>query len=434
MTIERRAGPPWWMAPYALSPALMLPLLTAAWLSPLEFHWELGRMAKFMSFQFYLLGVAAVCSFALGAVLGDRAGHPGRAPALADIARSEALCRLLRAATWALFGVAVAAYLIWFLPVARDPSILLDVLAGRWHERQVRETIGTIPGITTLVQAQVPYVILLALRWLYVPGAAPSRLEKAALAGVFLLACLRNLVWSERIAVLEVLVPLAVLFLRKPRYPLLTALAPLFGFVALFVFFAAFEYFRSWSAYYQYRYDSFLVFILARLSGYYITALDNGAGLVRDWAGFAGPLATGDWFWKFPLEIGQSWLGGALGIDRMDSAAWLYWNASPEYNNLSGIYLPLVDYGAAGGLVFWFLFGVLTGCIYRGFAGGSLAGMLIYPAWFFGLLEMPRILYHFEARFFPVLVIVLTVTAALSAAVRMHARAVARPPLLGPQA
>ena len=57
------------MAPYTISLVLMVPLLTAAWVAPVEFHWELGRMAKFMNFDYYFLGIAAVASFALGAFL-----------------------------------------------------------------------------------------------------------------------------------------------------------------------------------------------------------------------------------------------------------------------------------------------------------------------------------------------------------------------------
>ena len=117
------------------------------------------------------MGVAA---FAFGAFVTSHGLGRGRGIAHADIAASPALCRVLRIVTWALFGIAVAAYAIWFMPVARDPSILLAVLSGRWAELQIRETIGTIPGVTTLVQAQLPYVTLLVLRWLYIPGAQPT--------------------------------------------------------------------------------------------------------------------------------------------------------------------------------------------------------------------------------------------------------------------
>lgn len=405
--LDRRPGPPWWMVPHLLVLALMVPLLTVAWLVPVEFHWDLGRPAKYLDFDAYVLGIAAVASFALGSFLASRGRIASGGLDLERAAASPALNRLFRNACWVLFGIAVAAYVIWFLPVARDPSILVDVLAGRWFERDIRDTVGTIPGLTTLVQAQVVYVTLLAVRWLYLPELRPSRMEKLGLLVIILLSILRNLIWSERIAMIEALVPVIVLFLRRPRWPTLTALAPVFGLACLFAFFAVFEYFRSWVAYYRFHYDSFLVFILARLSGYYITALDNGAGLVHEWSGLAGPLNTADWFWRLPWEIGQTSLLKALGLDALDSSAWLYWNASPEFNNTSGIYMPFLDYGAAGGIVFWFLGGMLTGMLFRRFACGRISGMLIYPSWFVGLLELPRILYLCEARYFPVIVIAL---------------------------
>jgi hypothetical protein len=141
----------------------MLPLLTAAWLAPVEFHRELGRMAKYMDFGLYTLALAGVFSFAFGAFLAAHTRPASSALAVTQAATSPAVCRLLEVVTWVLFGVAVAAYAIWFMPLFRDPSILLDVFAGRWSERDIRNTIGTIPGVTTLVQAQIPYVTLLAL-------------------------------------------------------------------------------------------------------------------------------------------------------------------------------------------------------------------------------------------------------------------------------
>ena len=67
--LETPVSPTWWMAPYAGAIALMLPLLTAAWLAPVEFHRELGRMAKYMDFGLYTLALAGVFSFAFGAFL-----------------------------------------------------------------------------------------------------------------------------------------------------------------------------------------------------------------------------------------------------------------------------------------------------------------------------------------------------------------------------
>jgi hypothetical protein len=98
------------MAPYAGVIALMLPLLTAAWLAPVQFHQDLGRMAKYMDFGLYTLAFAGVFSFAFGAFLAAHTRPAASMLAMAQATASSAVCRLLKAVTWVLFGVAVAAY------------------------------------------------------------------------------------------------------------------------------------------------------------------------------------------------------------------------------------------------------------------------------------------------------------------------------------
>ena len=151
--------------------------------------------------------------------------------------------------------------------------------------------------------------------------------------------------------------------------------------------------------------------------------------MYRDWGAIAAPLSTADWFWRFPWEIGQSWLYGILNLAKYQSSAWLYWNASPEFNNSSGIFMPFIDYGATGGLIFWAIFGAMTGQIFRSFVAGGIIGMLIYPSWFIGLLEMPRILYLCEARYFPVLIICLAVVFLIGMIAEQEAKGIARRPL-----
>src|SRR5512132_1925037 len=105
------------MAPYAGAIALMLPLLTAAWLAPVEFHRELGRMVKYMNFGLYTLALAGVFSFAFGAFLAAHTRPAASALAVTHAATSPAVCRLPEAVAWVLFGVALAAYAIWFTPL-----------------------------------------------------------------------------------------------------------------------------------------------------------------------------------------------------------------------------------------------------------------------------------------------------------------------------
>jgi hypothetical protein len=50
-----------------------------------------------------------------------------------------------------------------------------------------------------------------------------------------------------------------------------------------------------------------------------------------------------------------------------------------------------------------FVLGVLSASLYRSFLRGRLIGVLVYPGWFVGILEIPRIYYWAGVRYFPAL-------------------------------
>ena len=91
--------------------------------------------------------------------------------------------------------------------------------------------------------------------------------------------------------------------------------------------------------------------------------------------------------------------------------------------------MPFCDYGQAGGIIFWGLFGVLSGVLFRSFKLGTFAGMLLYPTWFEGLLEMPRVFYLGQARYFPVLMIELVLIFLVLSVAHQEARRGVRPAL-----
>jgi hypothetical protein len=71
---------------------------------------------------------------------------------------------------------------------------------------------------------------------------------------------------------------------------------------------------------------------------------------------------------------------------------------NPELNNPSGVFILEIDYGFAGGILAWGVFGAISGFLYRLFLRGSLSGLLLYPFFYVGLLESPLILYWVESR------------------------------------
>ena len=54
-----------------------------------------------------------------------------------------------------------------------------------------------------------------------------------------------------------------------------------------------------------------------------------------------------------------------------------------------------------GGLIYWFLAGLLCGLLYRLYLNEEPAGLLLYPIVFLNMLEVPLALYWGEGRAFP---------------------------------
>ena len=80
---------------------------------------------------------------------------------------------------------------------------------------------------------------------------------------------------------------------------------------------------------------------------------------------------------------------------------------NPEFNNPGGLAVPVIDFGPVGALVFFLIAGVVIGFAYRSWRQGNPVGLLVYPVFFTGLLELPRYLYWTEGRVFPAMVFLL---------------------------
>ena len=169
-------------------------------------------------------------------------------------------------------------------------------------------------------------------------------------------------------------------------------------------FFSAAEYSRSWVNFYQYQSDqtSFFFFTFTRLVGYYVTALNNGACFVQTIGHFQVPFHSLEWFWKFPPVREFYPYPGSMDREPLDGYQdILKSKLNLELNNPSGVFVLQLDWGYLGGIVAWCVVGAVAMLLYRLFQRGSLAGLFIYPLFYVGLLESPRILYWTASRSFP---------------------------------
>jgi hypothetical protein len=93
---------------------------------------------------------------------------------------------------------------------------------------------------------------------------------------------------------------------------------------------------------------------------------------------------------------------------------------NPEFNNPGGLAVPTIDFGKIGGPVFFLIAGLIIGMAYRSWRSGQPTGLLVYPVFFTGLLELPRYLYWTQGRVFPAMVFLLVVSALMHRSSRAH--------------
>src|SRR5262249_3807818 len=219
---------------------------------------------------------------------------------------------------------------------------------------------------------------------------------------------------SERFALIELFVPFlaAALALRRrfgKSATIAINLAPPVGVACLFFVFTSFEYFRSWTNYYAGRGLNLWEFGAMRLLGYYVTSFNNGAYFLNRLDPLNAPYFTLHFLWGFPLTspLIKRFFSDPL-LDSSDK--WFYFpfleaEANAVFNNAGGMLFPLMDFGQAGGLVYWFLIGIVWGVVYASYRRRELSGLLLYPMIYLGLLEAPLALYWGEGRAFPALML-----------------------------
>lgn len=396
-------------------------------LSP--YAYALYGTQKYLTLWHAALAAMAVFGFAMGRRVAAATGTtPSSPPAEID----KQLTR------WFYLAVVLTllGYVAWFAVAVRNGlslSLVADVIlhpdAGTSFDLK-EEIFTTIPGLTTCVQFGIGAVLLGA--WLWSRG---NKHVVPWLVIVLAIAFVRAVVASERLALLELIVPLAVVVLRMKfmgqamrisRQWLVRAL-PLLAIGGLLVFFGAAEYSRSWQ-FYQDTFKTFPEYATWRLAGYYTTSLNNGAMALETREPLPIPYHSLHQFWSFPLikrtPLAYDRLTGIEPGDELEQMLTLH--GTMELNNEGGLFLPALDFGLFGFVIFWSCYGFLAGRLYRGFLAGSLGGTLLYPIVFVSLLDVPRVLYLPSSRTFPTLALLLTILVVHRSQIWMPAQTVAR--------
>ena len=314
----------WWLSPLGAVVLVTIPVLVVAnSVSPWTFvgAW---RTPKWLTTQDLVLFGAGACVFAIASLVGlvgRRSRIDGSWPALTDATQQ----RLHRAAT-VLFWLTIFGYVVFVAAAILRGlrlSQLVEVLtAQNVVGSGVKETyFGTIPGVTTLTQVGIAYVVVAGL----LLSSAWNRRTAIGLGVVLGLAVARGYLLAERLAVLELAIPLTAIVVMQLRERSGTAVAwlirlmPVLLLPLVTVFFGLYEYSRSWVFYRQQTDGTFWAFAVERLQGYYLTAVNNGQILLERSIPERLPYETLAAFWEAP---GIGTLGLYDGLRRRISAAW----------------------------------------------------------------------------------------------------------------
>lgn len=403
---------PWWSCPEIALALISVPVAIATYLIPGTAFLQEWRTPKFFDGDYLMMCFAAIVTFcascAAARFLAGRLSPPDPAADWRDSLNWDAVRIVFQVAA----ALTIVGYLAWGgAAILRGAtlSLVLDILGGsKGAASRMKEVyLVTVPGVTTLTQFGIPAMVLgcIALTRFHVRQVAPQ------MVALFVFAFVRAILNSERLAIIELAVPgvvvaAALQSTRTVRPWWLSgralAVAPVMGFVVVFALFGASEYFRSWINFYAGGERSFLEFVATRFTGYYATALNNGAYLCRRLLPLEYPFFSVHFLWRFPILNQIAGTMFSNPFEREDDLLdILAGGANPEFNNGGGLLLPFIDWGFPGGLLFWFAAGITAGISYTSFRRFQVAGLLTYPIFFIAIIEAPRVLYASEGRVFP---------------------------------
>lgn len=401
---------PWWLSPVG-TVGLVVPFTLALAAFNSDGHYRTSwRTAKFLTPADTALFAGAAVVFAVGLVWPMLLPHVKRRGAQWPGTDMERYLRLGRAAG-VLFWATMFGY-VSFLVVGvargfRPADLITFITKQDAYDSPLRTYFAPVAGLTTFTQVGIAYVIVAAL--LLKQHRTPQVLRRVVL--VVFLGLLRALFLSERLALIELAVPMVTVFfavgtpLRRRSRQVLLQLGPVIFLPVVVGAFGVFEYFRSWVFYAPLKQQSFLEFMLDRLAGYYATAYNNGALALHAAQGITRlPYQSVEVLWTAP-GVGLLDLYGRLSfhISPTSYDTLLLQHANPEFNSPGGLAIPFLDYGLGGGLAFLLLAGSLIGIVYRELRDRTSWATLLYPLLVTGLFELPRYLYWAQGRITPAL-------------------------------
>ena len=251
---------------------------------------------------------------------------------------------------------------------------------------------------------------------------------------VLAFAAARAVLFNERLAVIELLVPLAYLLAspRKVTVPRVVVYAVVFLLAAITLF-SVTELRRT----YVYTNDFSIGRSTTRFFGYYLTSVNNGIAVIDDYRrrrrSTRAASCSGSSRGARDLHVEHFPVVGTISLRYVDAfgvdpgfwpRAFADQDLDYEFNVFTAPGFLAADFGWAA-LLAVLLIGLASGYLYRRGATSTFHHAL-YAVWLVGLFEFMRILYFTNTRMFPAYLVFLGVPyLVLRRRARAHARACA---------
>jgi hypothetical protein len=390
----------WWLHPTAIMFYVIIPAYILLWVAG---DWTRGYISTAKGFYFFkgdiaFLGLAGLLVLAIGTLSPIRPMYKSSKPSFV----SPTVLKILG-------FLSLIGYLYWFKDFLLHPGTILNAIRySNSFTYAIRGGIERSAGIASLAQIGLPFLVLYAhARWAggeRLLTKAHHRLSAAIIAAVIF----RAFAWGERVAIIEAAIAVGFVWvsfaeIRSNVIKRLLPWLPALGSIGVIGLFAIGEYFRSWTTYYQFGKSSFWDFIFQRLTNYYFTALNTGAGQLTmlHWPTYAFEW-TLRWVHKLPI------LGPLFtyytGIT-LDGSFYFYLQSygDPEFNNPSGLFSIFYDLGVTGGLLTCLLIGITAKYVYSIWQTSTNLTGSIYFVFLMTFVEIFRYFYLGDPRCFMVI-------------------------------
>lgn len=398
---------PWWLHPLSLLMFVPGATALAAIAIPDETYREVWRTPKFLDSDTSIYLCLAILAMAIGLLVTSF--NPARERRI-EVAITAERLRILQKCFRITFRLTLLGYVFWVgFAIAGGVSLaqltaVVDQQLGAISE--LKSGARPVAGLTTLTQLGPLAAVLGAILAKLGAGSRRYRI-------LLVLAVVRALFYAERLAVIEVALPLILFSVFTTSYrpgwrSRVVRLLPLYAVPLLWSVFSAFEYFRSWVYFGTRTSQGFFEYMSLRLLGYYVTSYNNSALFnikLRQMHQSQFPHLTFGFVRNTPgldLLFDQPTYSGLSESEWTKTILTRY--AAPQFNNKGSFLLSQAELGTVGMILLWALMGAVLGVVYSRACRGNLGALIGFCCIAIGIVELPRIVYWFEGRAIPTLI------------------------------